>query len=188
MSKEPERAAAGKSIAKPGRMMRPDECTVVVRVGSVRLVGLFDILCALRYHPEHVVAKGWALPGDDLFNPPRSFSAHVWAVADLNLDDRGQLYAILPDGSRIVGIELFEPDPADGPDPQQGELPLEEPENILEQEIRQQLVLRLKQSIHSVMAGLVPAIHELLRTACRFSWMPGTRPGMTAKLIMKSEH
>src|SRR6516165_5275051 len=73
MSKEPERAVAGKSIAKPGRMMRPDECTVVVRVGSVRLVGLFDILCALRYHPEHVVAKGWALPGNDLFNPPRSF-------------------------------------------------------------------------------------------------------------------
>jgi hypothetical protein len=40
------------------------------------------------------------------------------------------------------------------------------------------LVLRLKQSIHSVvMAGLVPAIHELLRRACRFPWMPGTRPG-----------
>ena len=55
------------------------------------------------------------------------------------------------------------------------------------------LVLRLKQSLHSVvMAGLVPAIHELLRTACRFPWMPGTRPGMTVKLIMKhlneSEH
>ena len=49
-------------------------------------------------------------------------------------------------------------------------------------------MLRLKQSIHLVvMAGLVPAIHELLETACRFPWMPGTRPGMTAKLIMNSE-
>jgi hypothetical protein len=35
------------------------------------------------------------------------------------------------------------------------------------------------------MAGLVPAIYELLRTARRFRWMPGTRPGMTVKLIMK---
>jgi len=29
------------------------------------------------------------------------------------------------------------------------------------------------------MAGLVPAIHALL--AARKTWMPGTRPGMTAK-------
>jgi hypothetical protein len=31
----------------------------------------------------------------------------------------------------------------------------------------------------SVMAGLVPAIHDL-RLAGAKTWMPGTRPGMTA--------
>src|SRR6267143_716278 len=30
------------------------------------------------------------------------------------------------------------------------------------------------------MAGLVPAIHVLLRRASEKTWMPGTRPGMTA--------
>jgi hypothetical protein len=30
---------------------------------------------------------------------------------------------------------------------------------------------------HAVMAGLVPAIHVLLREAK--TWVPGTRPGMT---------
>jgi hypothetical protein len=32
---------------------------------------------------------------------------------------------------------------------------------------------------HSVMAGLVPAIHVLFQFAK--AWMPGTRPGMTQK-------
>ena len=31
----------------------------------------------------------------------------------------------------------------------------------------------------AVMAGLVPAIHELRQKVCRFPWIPGTRPGMT---------
>jgi hypothetical protein len=31
----------------------------------------------------------------------------------------------------------------------------------------------------SVMAGLVPAIHDLL--SIRKAWMPGTRPGMTTE-------
>jgi hypothetical protein len=34
-----------------------------------------------------------------------------------------------------------------------------------------------RHSISNVMAGLVPAIHVLLK--CRETWMPGTRPGMT---------
>jgi hypothetical protein len=38
------------------------------------------------------------------------------------------------------------------------------------------------------MAGLVPATHELLRTVYGFPWMPGTRPGMTMKLIMKDRN
>jgi len=33
---------------------------------------------------------------------------------------------------------------------------------------------------HVVMAGLVPAIHDLL--AARKTWMPGTRPGMTVEM------
>jgi hypothetical protein len=34
-----------------------------------------------------------------------------------------------------------------------------------------------------VMAGLVPAIHVLLADSIRKTWMPGTRPGMTASYI-----
>ena len=33
---------------------------------------------------------------------------------------------------------------------------------------------------HLVMAGLVPAIHVLVALGHRKTWMPGTRPGMTA--------
>jgi hypothetical protein len=55
------------------------------------------------------------------------------------------------------------------------------------------LVLRLKQSIHSVvMAGLVPAIHQLLRRAAVSRGCPAQGRGMTVKPIMKhlneSEH
>jgi hypothetical protein len=32
-----------------------------------------------------------------------------------------------------------------------------------------------------VMAGLVPAIHALLHVVQSKTWMPGTRPGMTAE-------
>jgi len=32
------------------------------------------------------------------------------------------------------------------------------------------------------MAGLVPATHVLLNCNIAKTWMPGTRPGMTAKL------
>src|SRR5206468_6780357 len=35
--------------------------------------------------------------------------------------------------------------------------------------------------LSAVMAGLVPAIHDLL--AARKTWMPGPRPGMTSVLI-----
>jgi hypothetical protein len=35
----------------------------------------------------------------------------------------------------------------------------------------------------SVMAGLVPAIHDLL--SMRKAWMPGTRPGMTTELVAR---
>jgi hypothetical protein len=46
------------------------------------------------------------------------------------------------------------------------------------------LVLRLRHTIHSVvMAGLVPAIHEW-REGLGFSWIPGTRPGMTIELML----
>jgi hypothetical protein len=37
---------------------------------------------------------------------------------------------------------------------------------------------------HSVMAGLVPAIHVFLATAK--TWMPGTRPGMTECVVKSS--
>ena len=37
---------------------------------------------------------------------------------------------------------------------------------------------------HSVMAGLVPAIHGFLAAAQ--TWMPGTRPGMTEHTWVKS--
>jgi hypothetical protein len=33
------------------------------------------------------------------------------------------------------------------------------------------------------MAGLVPAIHVLLKKRKRKTWMPGTRPGMTIFLL-----
>jgi hypothetical protein len=36
---------------------------------------------------------------------------------------------------------------------------------------------------HSVMAGLVPAIHVFLATTVRKTWMPGTRPGMTEQMV-----
>ncbi len=38
----------------------------------------------------------------------------------------------------------------------------------------------------SVMAGLVPAIHDLTTGADKKSWMPGTRPGMTEGLRNRS--
>jgi hypothetical protein len=31
------------------------------------------------------------------------------------------------------------------------------------------------------MAGLDPAIHEMVAQTVRFPWIPGTRPGMTGK-------
>jgi hypothetical protein len=34
-------------------------------------------------------------------------------------------------------------------------------------------------TVHSVMAGLVPAIHAFLCLNEKETWMPGTRPGMT---------
>src|SRR5215472_6651320 len=35
----------------------------------------------------------------------------------------------------------------------------------------------LRRLAYSFVAGLGPAIHEVWYVACRFSWMPGTRPG-----------
>src|ERR1700741_4253952 len=41
--------------------------------------------------------------------------------------------------------------------------------------------------MHSVMAGLVPALHALLALMLqRKAWMPGTRPGMTAESLRPS--
>jgi len=34
----------------------------------------------------------------------------------------------------------------------------------------------------SVMAGLVPAIHDLLFLRLKKTWMPGTKPGMTPEI------
>jgi hypothetical protein len=43
-----------------------------------------------------------------------------------------------------------------------------------------------------VLAGLDPAIHAQRRVGCRFSWMPGTRPGKAIRLRLHhmnaSEH
>ncbi len=36
---------------------------------------------------------------------------------------------------------------------------------------------------HSVMAGLDPAIHVFLIEGETKTWMPGTRPGMTAEMM-----
>jgi hypothetical protein len=38
-----------------------------------------------------------------------------------------------------------------------------------------------------VMAGLVPAIHVLLPSKIRKTWMPGTRPGMTKNTEIRAE-
>jgi hypothetical protein len=38
------------------------------------------------------------------------------------------------------------------------------------------------------MAGLVPAIHVFFDYAPRKTWMPGTRPGMTARLEATLDH
>jgi hypothetical protein len=39
---------------------------------------------------------------------------------------------------------------------------------------------------HSVMAGLVPAIHVFLAEGMTKTWMPGTRPGMTEQVASAS--
>jgi len=42
-----------------------------------------------------------------------------------------------------------------------------------------------KQNLSVVMAGLVPAIHDLLES--KETWMPGTRPGMTIASLVGTE-
>jgi hypothetical protein len=43
------------------------------------------------------------------------------------------------------------------------------------------MLLSLERRISLVVAGLDPAIHALFARFVKKTWMPGTRPGMTAK-------
>jgi hypothetical protein len=46
----------------------------------------------------------------------------------------------------------------------------------------------LAQQTTPVMAGLDPAIHDFEIRAFGKSWMPGTRPGMTASIFNRALH
>jgi len=97
--------------ASIGDPLPPDEKTVRIEVGGMQLTGLDEIQLALR--AGRAMAKGYVLHDDNLLGEARTFPPHIWEFTRARVDKRGNLYAILSDGRRLVHITLVAPDQVD---------------------------------------------------------------------------